>query len=226
MTTFSRLYLNPQKRSARKLLTNPQAMHAAVRAAFPPDLREDEGRVLWRVDTDEHATTLYVVAPEAPDLEHLVDQAGWFTRAGETIDYAPLLASLTRGQEWNFALIANPVHSEARPDAARGIIRPHVTVQQQTDWLMSRGENNGFRILRAGDEHEGEPQLAVTGRVDLSFPRRSTDGKVRNVSLRTARFEGALQVTDPALLRHTLVSGLGRARAYGCGLMTLAKIRG
>lgn len=39
----------------------------------------------------------------------------------------------------------------------------------------------------------------------------------------TVTFDGRLEVTDPAALRRTLTLGLGKAKAYGCGLMTLAK---
>ncbi len=40
----------------------------------------------------------------------------------------------------------------------------------------------------------------------------------------TAQFDGYLTVTDPRLLQHALVTGVGPAKAYGCGLMTLAAI--
>jgi len=42
------------------------------------------------------------------------------------------------------------------------------------------------------------------------------------VSLVTASFEGLVIIADADLLRATLVSGLGRAKGYGCGLLTLA----
>jgi CRISPR system Cascade subunit CasE len=32
-----------------------------------------------------------------------------------------------------------------------------------------------------------------------------------------------LEVTGPDALRHALTSGIGHARAYGCGLLTLAE---
>ena len=35
MTTFSKFLLNPNRRTARKLLLDPQKMHATVRAMFP-----------------------------------------------------------------------------------------------------------------------------------------------------------------------------------------------
>lgn len=43
------------------------------------------------------------------------------------------------------------------------------------------------------------------------------------VRITTARFEGELTVVDAAALRHALMYGIGRARGYGCGLLTLAK---
>lgn len=225
MTTLSRLFVNPQKRGARKLLTNAQAMHAAVRAAFPPDINENAGRVLWRVDQTDTTHTLYVVGPERPDLDHLVEQAGWSTRPGEVADYTPFLDSLRLGQEWAFRLVANPVRSVARDRGARGKIMPHVTVEQQIGWLLDRASASGFEVRHA--RPGGPPTVAdvtVTGRRDLGFARSDRDsGQRRTVALRTARFDGSLRVTDVQAMRRALVHGIGRGRAYGCGLLTLAK---
>ena len=35
-------------------------------------------------------------------------------------------------------------------------------------------------------------------------------------------FDGSLTVTDPEKLRHALSNGIGRAKGYGCGMLTLA----
>jgi len=43
------------------------------------------------------------------------------------------------------------------------------------------------------------------------------------VTLVTVTYDGLLEVTDPDALRRTLTRGLGRAKAYGCGLLTLAR---
>ncbi len=48
-------------------------------------------------------------------------------------------------------------------------------------------------------------------------------GKANKVPLVTVTFDGRLEVTDPVALRRTLTMGLGKAKAYGCGLMTLAQ---
>lgn len=39
-------------------------------------------------------------------------------------------------------------------------------------------------------------------------------------------FEGVLTITEAELFRKALIDGIGRAKAYGCGLMTLARIGG
>jgi CRISPR system Cascade subunit CasE len=44
----------------------------------------------------------------------------------------------------------------------------------------------------------------------------------RQVTVATATFEGVLRIDDPATFRTVLTNGIGHAKAYGCGLMTLA----
>ncbi|MGC5410083.1 type I-E CRISPR-associated protein Cas6/Cse3/CasE, partial [Streptomyces sp. DT225] len=46
------------------------------------------------------------------------------------------------------------------------------------------------------------------------------------VSIVTVTFDGHLEVTDPAVFRRALMQGIGKAKAYGCGLLTLAPLTG
>ena len=61
--------------------------------------------------------------------------------------------------------------------------------------------------------------LSVVERNNLRFSKG--DGAKR-VSIRTARFRGQLVVANAKALNQSLQQGIGRARAYGCGLLTLA----
>lgn len=214
MSTLTRIFLNPRKRGGRALLSNPEAMHAAVRSAFPPDIDTSDARVLWRVDSlgDEHI--LYIVGPEKPDALHIVEQAGWDTRPPQSADYGRFQDSLVKGQHWRFGLVANPVSSKAGERGTRGRLVAHVTAEQQLAWLSQRGPAAGFRLL---------DDAAVVGRERLAFSRNKERGTSR-VTVSTARFAGTLEVTDPDALRTTLNQGIGRARAYGCGLLTLAAV--
>lgn len=219
MTVLTRMPLNPARRGTRALLGSPQAMHAAVLAAFPP--HEDRSqRVLWRVDRDAtHSALLYLLSPTQPDLTHLVEQAGWPTISRwESRDYEPLLNRLKADQQWAFRLTANPVRRVRPEGGGRGKVKAHITAAQQATWLLDRADNHGFHI--ATDPH-GEPAVAVRERRSLRFPRQN-----QTVSLATATFEGVLEVRDAAALRSTLIEGLGRAKGYGCGLLTLAPLQG
>ena len=41
---------------------------------------------------------------------------------------------------------------------------------------------------------------------------------------RKAQFDGVLRITDVELFRKSLLSGMGRGKAYGMGLLTLAPL--
>lgn len=216
---LTQMHLNPARRGTRRLLASPQRMHAAVMLAFPPgaEVTSDAGRVLWRVDTDHTTHTLYVSSPAEPDLTHLVEQAGWpasATAAWRTTSTDAFHERLAKGQEWIFRLTANPVHSRRPAAGGRGKVYGHVTAAQQEEWLYSRAERWGFEVTSS----------AIRDRKQLSFARRS-DGSSRPVTLSTVTFDGTLRVAEPDALRVVLVAGVGRAKGYGCGLITLAPPR-
>lgn len=229
---LTRMHLNPARRGTHFLLASPQRLHAAVMCAFPPGTRVDgpEGRVLWRIDRGESPTvTLYVSSVGQPDLTHVVEQAGWPTAPNpwQSVDSSPLLSRLTAGQDWVFRLTANPVHSVRGPDGGRGKRLGHVTAARQQEWLLSRVGSWGFEIVDSSasrGDMKPVPQLAVHSRNQITFVRR-TDGAGRSVTLNVATFDGTLRVTDPELLRAALTHGVGRAKGYGCGLITLAPPR-
>ncbi len=215
---LSRMYINPRRRAARGLLASPQAMHAALLAAFPPGVetsRRDEGRLLWRTDQLDHAVALYVVSLHEPDLSHLIEQAGWVTQPWKTRRYDSFLASLSDGDRWAFRLTANPVRSGLKSyDSSRTQRFGHVTPDQQVSWLLDRTESAGFRVSKGV---ENQPLVRIVEQRTLRFKRGGD-----RVTLRTATFDGILEVASAESLRRVLRNGLGHAKAYGCGLLTLA----
>lgn len=224
MTYFSRFMINPQRRGAWKLLRSPQAMHAAVMATLPPDTDYSESRILWRLDESKHAPTLYMLSPEKPDFSALVEQAGWQTRPGESAHYGRLLAKLENGQEWAFRLAANPVKRHTNKQTGKREVFPHVTAEQQQAWIRERAPQWGFEVIPAVEGQDVEECPMVSSRQDLAFARRNAEGKVGKVTHRKAQFDGALRITDVELFRKSLLSGMGRGKAYGMGLLTLAPL--
>jgi CRISPR system Cascade subunit CasE len=207
---LSRIQINAARRGGRRLLGSPQAMHAAVMASFP-DGRDDRGRVLWRVDRDEHRTWLYVVSMPVPDFAHIVEQAGWQTRddTWAVRPYEPLLHRLAPGQLWAFRLTANPSRTH------EGKRYGHVTVAQQQEWLLDRAARWGFAVPSG----PAGPELVVRERRTEEFRRGPA-----TVTITKATYDGVLEVLEPTALRATLTSGAGPAKGYGCGLLTLAPV--
>ncbi len=230
---LTRMPLNAARWETRRLVASPYRLHAAVQAAFPPGMADsdgdcDGGRILWRLDhrADEpQSFWLYIVSPDKPDLTHVVEQAGWpvHERLWETKDYRPFLGRIEVGQRWEFRLKANPVR-KVREDKGRrpngavvGKLQGHVTVEQQLEWLASRAEAHGFSLV---PDANGCPGVVVSQRNREAFQRGAGE-----VTLATAVYDGVLTVTDADRLRATLCQGLGRAKGFGCGLLTLAPER-
>ncbi|MER7002769.1 type I-E CRISPR-associated protein Cas6/Cse3/CasE [Dactylosporangium sp. NPDC000555] len=216
---LTRFTIDPARRGARKLLASPQAMHAAVRAAFaaPDDHERPGARTLWRLDTTVGGSIqLYLVSPGRPDLTHLVDQAGgataeaWTTRA-----YDGLLASLHSGQRWAFRLTANPTHSGRKTAESKDTQRfGRLRAAEQTQWLVDRSARCGFGVAT---QQDGQPNLMLHRRQTLTFNRG-----MHKVTLTTVTYDGVLEVTDADAFRQALTLGIGHAKAYGCGLLTIA----
>lgn len=224
---FSRIRLNPTRRQTQKLVGSAQAMHAMVMGSLPAYPSDGTGRVLWRLDRlEQHDLQLFVVSPSAADFSGLLESAGWPTiPTWEQTDYRPFLSRLATGQRWRFRLTANPVRSVKRSESgtsARGSVSPHLTVAQQQQWLLDRASGWGFEIP---GNAIGALALGVRERHTTSFHRHTGLPKHaagNGVAITRATFEGELDIVDPDALRHSLTHGMGRAKAYGCGLMTLA----
>lgn len=224
---FTQMPLNPQRRSTRELVVSPQRVHAAVLAGFLPGVAS-RSRVLWRLDSDgPHDLTLFVVSGEAPSFDSLAEQAGWSANpVWRTADYGRFLSRLDEGQRWVFRLRANPIRN-VRDDRQstgdplqRGSRVPLIKEADQRDWLLTRSSALGFEVVPGAS---GGANLSVTQSRRQKFGRRS-DGEARTVTLQTVQYDGVLEVTGTSALRRALTEGIGGAKGYGCGLLTLAAL--
>ncbi len=237
MPYLSRIWLNPLRTGAQRLLRNPQALHAAVLGGIARQPVTE--RVLWRLETDSpHRAGLLVLTDSTPSWEHIIEQAGW-PHADEpqalVRDYQPLLNQLQRGREFAFRLHANPTTATrhpAKPSPAqqrrladgprtRGVRVAHRTAQYQRDWLRKGLPKWGFELPSTTD---GADDVLLTARERISFTKAGEGDRRHRVTLTTATFDGRLRIADPALATNSLLRGVGTARGYGCGLITLAPL--
>lgn len=203
---LSRVRINKDIRTSIKFLGSLQVMHATVEGCFAPD---DASRKLWRLDYFHGRPYLLVLSQQQPDFSHLVEQFGYTGDTGESRNCHDLFQLLTDGQRYRFRFCGNPVHSIKEGSRERGKVVPHVTVPQQEDWFRAKSKDAGFL----------PESFAVVQRDIKKFMRNG-----KRVTLHTAVFEGILQITDTDQFRQTLCTGIGRAKSYGCGLLTLGRL--
>lgn len=198
-----------------RALTSLQLLHGAVEQSFEGNRQ----RNLWRIDWLGNTCYLLVLSAERPDFTHIAEQFGYPDSKGETKDYDPLLARLQVDQVWGFRLTANPTRSSFKDKgkvSGRGRVFAHVTQEQQRQWLLMRAESYGFTL-----EENAFDVVHMQWKKFL----KGKDGN-REVALHTATFEGVLTISDLECFKQTLLSGIGRAKAYGCGLLTIARLGG
>ena len=202
---LSRIQLDVSKRATMIALQNPSMFHGAIERSFEPRT----GRTLWRIDPLRGQYYLMLLSEEMPKLGSVVDQFGT-SEAPETRSYDSLLERIQEGTNWQFRLCANPTYSSMEP-GARGQVRAHKTVQHQCEWLLEQSAKHGFKVETDA--------FTVVNTHWFSFGKKSGN----TVKLLSVTYEGRLMVTDAQLFRDTLKHGIGRAKAYGMGMMTVVK---
>ena len=193
---LSRLRLDPRHRGVRRDLGSPYEMHRTLWRAFP----DRQGRVLYRFDADEGLSppVVLVQSQVKPDWAALEDDKGY------VIDSAckQIALRLAPGQALRFRLRANPtVCRKGR----------RLALQMPTDQLAWLDR----QVKRAGAETVSS---SVTRSI-LQTTRRGPTPQVHQV----VDYDGVLRALEPDRLVEAVESGLGRAKAYGCGLLALAR---
>lgn len=224
---FSRITFNPwvdQQQLAQSLCQDTYREHQVLWKLFDSD--PDASRDFLYRQTMEHGRIKYYVLSERIPVDHsgiwMIDQAK---------PYAP---KLNAGQRLAFTLRANPVitvtspegkkqrhdvvmHEKKRIDFDRMPKHERPTVQHLIqssciDWLQARSEANGFEI-------ESEQVIVDAYRQHESFSKQQK----KSVRYSTVDFQGLLTVTDAAKFNETLLKGIGKSKAFGCGLLLVKK---
>lgn len=224
MAYLSRIYLNPLRRQTQAFLGNPEKMHAAVLNGIPTQPVTE--RILWRVEPDpSHRAELLVLSQTRPSWEALIEQAGWPNAdqpQARTADLQPLLDTIHLGRSFRLRVRVNPVVCTKAPppsDPGRTRTRGHpvpVKSQDQPLWILDRLPGWGYQPTA---NSIGQPELVQLERASIRFTRRPATPPV---TLAAATFDARVTIADPAAATQSIMKGVGRARAYGFGLITLA----
>jgi CRISPR system Cascade subunit CasE len=107
---------------------------------------------------------------------------------------------------YRFRVTVNPT----RRDSASGRLRPVKGRESIAAWFAERAPASwGFRVVQGN--------LEVGSTRALQFKGKNG----HPVTLAQAQLQGLLEVTDPEQFRSSFRQGIGRGRAFGCGLLQI-----
>lgn len=202
---LSQVQLDTHNRQKLSDLTHLGRYHGWIQSCFPqvPD-GTPRPRNLWRIDHVHGRDYLLLMSPEKPDIRTLEKYGVHGTARTKTYDH--FISNLATNGLYRFRLVANPVHCVGDK------VYPHVTIDQQKQWLIDRQARNGFRLL----------SFDLTSR---SYKPLIHEPRKTPIKLSQAAFEGVLQITDMNAFKSMLTQGIGHERAYGMGLMTVMPLQ-
>lgn len=179
--------------------------------------RGPQAGFLFRVDPLRRGRAVILVqSATEPDWGYAFHNAPDFLCAPPEIrTYDPRFHA---GQAVRFRLLANPtrkIDTKSGPDGERRHGR-RVPVPSGAlfDWLASRAAAGGFAL---------NPEKV---RILAGFVYVRKDPQREGVRLRSAAYDGWLEVTNPAAFRLTVERGIGPAKAFGFGLLSVLPVAG
>lgn len=205
---LSRVEIDYKDRLTSKELNHLGAFHNWVEQSFPKELEQNKrSRKLWRIDNLNNKSYLLILSEDKPDI-NMLEKYG-VKGTGETKDYSEFLNSLESGDRMRFRVVLNTTKSISNRKFGRGKVVPLTSEENQIKYLIDRSEKNGFEL------HPEDFYLVRSG-----FEKVLKNGEQR-LDLIKAEFQGELTIIDIEKFKDTLVSGIGKKKAYGFGMMTV-----
>ncbi|WP_346073142.1 type I-E CRISPR-associated protein Cas6/Cse3/CasE [Saccharopolyspora thermophila] len=196
-------------------LLNGHALHRDLMRLAGDNLGDQPRKtagLLWRVDEGPAGLQLLVQLNTPPRIDAL---PGDLALSARHRDLTPLLDRLQAGMRVRYRIAANATkrHGNATPEKKGKLANLH------------GADADAWWARKATDAGLHPQQITSTALPDILGPttrdRHNTPQTVRHG---VTRFDGIATITDPDQLRTAITQGIGRARTYGCGLLSIGPL--
>ena len=209
---LSKLVLNLRSRRVRRDIASPYEMHRTLARVFAETNETPPKRFLWRLEAQVVYPFVLVQSESCGHWGALPEGYGYL----EGEKSLKLERLVQKGRHLRFLLRANP--TVCQKGKRYGLLKQN----EQVEWLQRQGHKSGFIIPTINREKHPVPQVEV-----FSEFLRFKKGKSNHwITLLAVCFEGVLEVTDTEALLKTVANGLGHAKAFGLGMLSLAPWKG
>lgn len=202
---LSKLVLNPSPaaRTVQRDLASPYELHRSMMRAFSYKGKDAPGRVLFRLEPyrASESPVVLVQSEDEPDWSGIKSDPHYLL----SVDTKPYSPELFESQKLWFRLRANP--TVKRDGKRHGL----VGYASQVEWLERKAEISGFH------------PVDVTIRKCIKYISVVERGGMRRKETHLGvDYEGVLEVTSPEKLLASIAKGIGPAKGYGFGLLSIA----
>ncbi len=222
MIWLSTFELNLRNRAVRNDLRDCNNLHRTIMSLFP-DVDQAPARgelgVLYRVEQGVAGGVRILLQAQAqPQFQYL--PAGYLAGSPQSKPLDHIDRLLSPGRKLRFRLRANPTRAIDTTSHLDGSGNHGKRVELRgeeacVDWLGRKAEQHGFRVLACRIDAGARDPRNVSGKIQ---------GRKAGATITVAStlFDGILEVTDSALSRGAVRTGIGRAKSYGQGLLSVA----
>ncbi len=144
-------------------------------------------------------------------------------------NYSPSVHNKYMEGKEKLAVLVESVSREERerlPSVKTGIYDE----REQLKWLNRRGNDHGFQLIKATTRNTNEesgfynPVYASQGRIQASHKKNKGTGAEYKIKHFAVNFKGVLCITDEEKFKKVYASGIGSAKAFGCGLLLIKRL--
>lgn len=206
---LTRIPLDVKKKETMIALNELNKFHGAVESCF----EGEKQRNLWRIDVLNNNYYIYILSSAIPETKKFCEQFSFSSDTAQIKKLDVLFDAIKNGTVWRFRLTANPTKRYGKSGKLPGKRVAIIGIENQIIWLKNQALKSGFSI--------DENKTLVVGN---KWCRFSKGGQSKKITLHEVTYEGILTVENSDLFKEKLKNGFGKEKAYGMGLMTLAKV--
>ncbi len=215
---LSKIVLNTRNRGVMSDISNMYSMHQTLISMLPGYDNSPNSKYLYRLEQDERRNTAIILMQS--EIEPCFDKhlETGYLQIAQSKEYSPIF---NNGDQMRFLLYANAVRKRTydpekdtnwNKKSAEIVLVPMYKEDEMADWMRDRAERNGFELC-------GQPNMAK------SYRRFSKKGESAHSSnLFGVQYEGILRVTNSEQFAEAVRSGIGKGKAFGFGLLSVAKM--
>lgn len=165
--------------------------------------------MLFRLDKDETTGEMSIlIQSEKEPVWTMLNGFNEYVADCNCKEFRPVVKP---DQALRFRLRANPTTRIKATGKREGILN----TEDQITWLKKKGAQGGFTILDVSAVNEG---------ISRDKMKRS-ENIGHTTSMLSVRFDGILRITDKETFIETLHSGIGSAKGFGFGLLSVAPLK-